>query len=252
MVAEIIVNSTAKQLNKTFDYIIPKTIEKQVKIGSRVFVPFGRIKKQEGFVIDIKEKSEFATREIIEVEDSILPEGKIKLAKLMARKYFCNVSDCVKLMLPPGTSTKNIDNRVKEKTANFVYLKKSIDEIDLCLRSGVIKSPKQIRALEFLKENDGIYIVDLESLTDTTRAVTKTLEKNGYIEIIEKPIERNPFINKKVPKDSELQLNKEQQYAYDKINTDIENNEYNEFLLYGVTGSRKNRSIFTTNKKCIR
>lgn len=252
MVAEIIVNSTAKQLNKTFDYIIPKAIEKQVKIGSRVFVPFGRIKQQEGFVIDIKEKSEFATREILEVEDSILPEEKIKLAKLMARKYFCNISDCVKLMLPPGTSTKNIDNRVKEKTANFVYLKKSIDEIDLCLQSGVIKSPKQIRVLEFLKENDGIYIIDLESLTDTTRAITKTLEKNGYIEIIEKPIERNPFINKRVPKDSKLQLNEEQQYAYDKINSNIENNEYNEFLLYGVTGSRKNRSIFTINKKCIR
>lgn len=240
MVAEIIVNSTAKQLNKTFDYIIPKAIEKQLKIGSRVFVPFGRIKKQEGFVIDIKEKSEFATREIIEVEDSILPEEKIKLAKLMARKYFCNISDCVKLMLPPGTSTKNIDNRVKIKTANFVYLKKTIEEIEFDIEKGVIKSPKQIRTLEFLKENDGIYIIDLESLTDTTRAITKTLEKNGYIEIIEKPIERNPFINKKVQKDSDLQLNEEQQYAYNKINESIVNNEYNEFLLYGVTGSREN------------
>lgn len=240
MVAEIIVNSTAKQLNRTFDYIIPKAMEKHIKIGSRIFVPFGRIKKQEGFVIDIKEYSEFATKEILEVEDSILPEEKIKLAKLMARKYFCNISDCVKLMLPPGTSTKNIDNRVKEKTANFVYLKKSINEIDLCLQSGLIKSPKQIRVLEFLKENDGIYIIDLESLTDTTRAITKTLEKNGYIEIIEKQIERNPLINKKVPKDSNLQLNEEQQICYNEVISSIEQAKYNEFLLYGVTGSRKN------------
>lgn len=240
MVAEIIVNSTAKQLNRTFDYIIPKAMEKHIKIGSRIFVPFGRIRKQEGFVIDIKEYSEFATKEILEVEDSILPEEKIKLAKLMARKYFCNISDCVKLMLPPGTSTKNIDNRVKEKTANFVYLKKSIDEIDLCIQSGLIKSPKQIRVLEFLKENDGIYIIDLESLTDTTRAITKTLEKNGYIEIIEKQIERNPLINKKVPKDSNLQLNEEQQRCYNEVISSIEQAKYNEFLLYGVTGSRKN------------
>ena len=43
-----------KQLNKTFDYLIPKNMEKHIKIGSRVFVPFGRIKKQEGFVIEIK------------------------------------------------------------------------------------------------------------------------------------------------------------------------------------------------------
>ncbi len=240
MVAEIVVNSTAKQLNKTFDYIIPKTMEKQIKIGTRVFVPFGRIKKQEGFVIDIKENSEFANREIAEIEDSILPEEKIKLAKLMSRKYFCNISDCVKLMLPPGTSTKNIDNRTKEKTANFVYLKKSIEEIDFCIQEGKIKSPKQIRLLQFLKENDGTYIVDLEALTDTTRAVTKVLEKNGYVEIVEKQIERNPFINKKVAKDTDLKLNKEQQLCFNKISESINTKEYKEFLLYGITGSRKN------------
>ena len=252
MVAEIIVNSTAKQLNKTFDYIIPKSMEKQVVIGSRVFVPFGRIKKQEGFVIDIKETSEFANKEIIEIEDSILPQEKIKLAKLMARKYFCNISDCVKLMLPPGTSTKNIDNRTKEKTANFVYLKKDIEEIEFCIKQGKIKSPKQIRVLEFLKENDGIYVVDLEALTDTTRAITKTLEKNGYLEIVEKPIERNPFVNKKVPKDSALNLNDEQKICFDKVTESIENKEYKEFLIYGVTGSRKNRSILTINKESFR
>lgn len=252
MVAEIIVNSTAKQLNKTYDYIIPKSIEKQIKVGSRVFVPFGRIKKQEGFVIDIKESSEFATREILEIEDSILPEDKINLAKLMARKYFCNISDCVKLMLPPGTSTKNVDNRIKTKTANFVYLKEDVEKIDSDIQNGIIKSPKQVRILEFLKENDGIYIMDLETLTDTSRAITKTLEKNGYIEIIEKPIERNPFINKKVEKDKKLQLNDEQKNSYDKVNNSIEQEKYNEFLLYGITGSRKNRGLFAINRKCIK
>lgn len=251
MVAEIIVNSTAKQLNKTFDYIVPKSMENKIKIGTRVFVPFGRIKKQEGFVIEIKEKSEFATREIEQIEDSILPVEKIKLAKLMARKYFCNISDCVKLMLPPGNTTKNLDNRTKEKMANFVYLKKNIEEINFDIENKTIKSEKQIRQLNFLKENNGIYIMDLEALTDTTRAITKVLEKNGYIEIIEKTIERNPLINKKVAKDCALQLNDEQQEGFDKINTAIKNNEYKEFLLYGVTGSRKNRGILAINKKCI-
>lgn len=240
MVAEIIVNSTAKQLNKTFDYIIPKAMEKQAKIGTRVFVPFGRIKKQEGFIIDIKEKSEFATREITEIEDSVISEEKIKLTKLMARKYFCNISDCVKLMLPPGNATKNLDNRTKEKMANFVYLKKNIEEIEIDIENKTIKSEKQIRQLNFLKENNGIYIMDLEAITDTTRAITKVLEKNGYIEIIEKPIERNPFVNKCVERDEALQLNEEQQICFDKVNSSIENKEYREFLLYGITGSRKN------------
>ena len=38
----------------------------------------------------------------------------------------------------------------------------------------------------------------VEIFTDISRAVLKTLEKNGYIEFIEKEIERNLFINKNI------------------------------------------------------
>ena len=61
-------------------------------------------------------------------------------------------------------------------------------EIDNDIEEGIIKSPKQIRVLEFLKENDGVYIGDLEIYTDTTRAVIKTLEKNEYIQIFEQNV----------------------------------------------------------------
>ena len=53
----------------------------------------------------------------------------IILAKLMSRKYFCNISDAIKLMLPPGTGRKKIDSRTKEKTGNFVFLNKDVEEI---------------------------------------------------------------------------------------------------------------------------
>ena len=42
MVAEIIINTSVKTLNKIFDYEIPKDMK--VEIGSRVFVPFGNLK----------------------------------------------------------------------------------------------------------------------------------------------------------------------------------------------------------------
>ena len=116
MIAEIIINTIAKELNRTYDYIIPDSILTEIKIGSRVFVPFGTKKIEEGFVIAIKQESEFANKEIIKVEDNILNEENIKLAMLMSKRYFCNISDCIKLMLPPGNSTKNIGNRIKEKT----------------------------------------------------------------------------------------------------------------------------------------
>ena len=248
MIAEVIINTIAKELNKTYDYIIPDSILKDIKIGSRVFVPFGRTKQEEGFVLNIKENSEFANKEIIKLEDNILTEENINLAKIMYKRYFCNISDCIRLMLPPGNTTKKMQNRVKDKTANFVYLKKEIEEIEFDIQEGIIKSEKQKRLLTFLFENEGIHIQDLEVLTDATRSIIKTLEKNGYIEIIEEKVERNPFVNKNIKKDKPLKLTDEQQFAYDQIS----NSKYKEFLIYGVTGSRKNRSVSTINKKCYK
>lgn len=165
MVAEIIVNSTAKSLNKTYDYLVPKELEKFLKIGTRVFVPFGKQKEKEGYVINLKENSEFATKEIIKIEDNLLTDENIKLAKIMSRRYFCNISDCIRLMLPPAG-----------------------------------KLPKKSMKFE-VEEHD-----------------------------------------------KEFQLNEEQKNAFNKI----KDSKYNEFLLYGITGSRKNRGIFAINTKHIK
>ena len=142
MIAEVIVNTKALELNKTFDYIIPEKLKKEIKIGSRIFVPFGSGKRErttEAFVISLKQESKYAVKEITKIEDNILTEENIKLAKLMARRYFCNISDCIKLMLPPGDSNRNIGNRISEKVGNFVYLKKDIEEIDFDIKVREIK-----------------------------------------------------------------------------------------------------------------
>ena len=241
MFAEIIINSNARALNRIFDYIVPTNLEKDIKIGSRVFVPFGNGKKlEDGFVVNLKETSEFANKEILRIEKSgELTENNIILAKLMSRKYFCNISDCIKLMLPPGTGGKDLENRTKEKKGNFVFLKMDNEEIYSLIESGKIKSEKQKRVLEFLLENDGIYISDLEAITEVSKNIIKTLEKNEYIEIVQKNIQRNPFANKEVERDVPKILNEEQKRCFESIKFCIDNNEFSKNLIYGVTGSGK-------------
>ena len=241
MIAEVIINSNVKNLNKVFDYNIPSNLENSVSIGSRVLVKFGNKKDlEEAFVISIKEKSEYKVKDIIKIEEGIgLTEDNIKLAKLMARRYFCNISDCIKLMLPPGTLTKKIEKRIKEKTTKFVFLKKDEDEINSDIENRIIKSEKQIRVLNFLMSNDEIQINDLILYTDVSSNILKTLQKNGYIDIIEKQVERNPFINKNIDRSTKLKLTEEQEKAFNEINKEIEKNTFKEFLLYGVTGSGK-------------
>ena len=245
MIAEVILNNNAKALNKIFDYEVPVELEEKVHTGSRVFVPFGRSKTlEDGFVIGIKDKSDFASKPIASVEGEFMSGARLELAKLMSQKYFCNISECIKLMLPPGTASKELDNRMKEKTGNFVYLAKTEDEIEVLIEEKVIKSEKHIRVLRFLYENSGIYSTDLEAFTDCSHAILKTLEKNGYIEFRKERMKRNPFINKNVQKDRAKTLTDEQQKCFDGIKYSIENQEFSSNLIYGITGSRKDRNLF--------
>ena len=45
MIAEVIINRTAKKLNKTFDYRIPNQLDGLIFVGSKVLVPFRKRRK---------------------------------------------------------------------------------------------------------------------------------------------------------------------------------------------------------------
>ena len=239
MIAEIVINRSAKRLNRTFDYNIPKDLEELIMIGSTVLVPFGKNSAlEEGYVINIKEKTTYEVKDIAKIKHN-LTEQQIELAKWMAKRYFCNISDCIKQMLTPGTKSKKQENNIQDKTINVVYLKKEIDEIQFDIEMGKIKSEKQKKILQFLKNNDGVTVPEIEIFTGGTRAIVKTLEKNGYVEIVEKKVERDPLANKKIEKTENLELTEEQQKAYDLVSQKMQEEKYEQFLLYGVTGSGK-------------
>ena len=254
MVAEVIIISNAKNLNRVFDYEIPAELVGSVRVGSKVLVPFGRYKTlSDGFVIAIKEKSNYKLKSLIKTDEQFsISKDYMELAKIMSKRYFCNIADAIKLMLPPGTLTKDINNRIKEKSRDFVFLKKEIEEIEQDIIDKKKKSEKQIRTLRFFFDNDEILSSDLEIFAETTRAVINTLKNNGYLDIEERQVERNPFIHKNIKRDTKLVLNREQTIAYSEVAKCIDKNEYKPFLLYGVTGSRKNRSLYAINRKGFR
>ena len=67
MIAEVIIQSNVKNLNRTFDYKIPEEYEHKALelIGARVLVPFGRRKSlDEGFIINVKPSTQFEVKEI--------------------------------------------------------------------------------------------------------------------------------------------------------------------------------------------
>lgn len=253
MIAEIIIDSNVKTLNKTFDYNIPKEMESNISIGSRVLIPFGKSKRlEEGFVTNIKESTEYEVKDIAKIELQSLTTEKILLSKWMAKKYFSNISECMNLMLKPGTTTKNFANRAKDKTGIFVSLALEKEKVQEYILNNKIKSEKQRRILNYLIENDKIMQPELIEKTETSRAIIKTLEKNGIIKLQEEKVIRNPLENKDIKQTNKLKFTEEQEEAYTKVSNAIEKHEYKKYLLYGVTGSGKTEIYLQLIEKVIR
>lgn len=259
MIAKVLINTTVKSLNKVYDYKIPEELINIVEIGKRVRVSFGKTNDTEGIIVKIDyndngENRDFKLKNIIEVldESSYINESKLKLAKYISHIYFCNVYDAIKLMLPPGTSSKNSSKSLGTKINTRIILAKDISQIEQDIENGIIKSAKHIRVLKFLIEESVVLISDIIEGLGISRSIIKTLEKNGYI-ILEKYFPKPDLIAdynvqrtvKKIP-------TAEQKQAIDKISYHIFEEEYKQCLLFGVTGSRKNRSLFTGARKCFK
>lgn len=245
MIAEIIVNSSASELNRIFDYKVPENYEigKNIDIGYRVLVSFAYRKQLEiGYIIGFKETSQYQCKVISKVVDMAFDRSKMEIAKWMAKRYFCNLADILRLLVPPGTSHQ-VD-KVKRKTERWVKLTETyLQEIlqsklqeDILQKDGkVLKSEKQQKIVRFLLDNKEIPATILLDATGTTPAVLKTLEKNRVVESFQMEVSRNPFVNKHVKRTEPLALTQEQEDCIKKIKV----GQYSKYLLHGITGSGK-------------
>ena len=247
MVAEVIIDTSVKSLNKTFDYEIPTDLSDKVIVGSRVFVPFGNQKNlEEGIVVKIKEMSEYKVKQIKGLQKEQIKSEYISLAKWMSYRYFCNIAECLKLMLPPGRTAKDITKRVNEKTVNCFEINKSEDEIREALDKNLIRSEKQKNVLEYLLNNGKSTMSDIQLFNDASLAVVNSLVKKGFVRKEIEKVSRNPFVHKIGVKSVDLELTNEQQLAYNSIKNS------GEYLLYGITGSGKTEIYLQLIQKMIK
>ena len=105
-IAQVIVDVPLMQTDKPFSYIIPKDVEDQVTIGSRVHVPFGRGNRLlQGFVVGFSDTFDNAVTDlkaISEVLDfePVLNAEQLELAEQMRHTVFSYKISILKSMIP--------------------------------------------------------------------------------------------------------------------------------------------------------
>ena len=150
MFAEVIIDLKNKQVNRTFDYIIPKEYEDILSVGSRCIVPFGNgNNKRTAYIIKIKEFSDaIKLKSIIEIIDytPVLNEEFINIAMYMANHNFSFYSTCLEAIIPQALRMK------------YDKIVKKVSEIDNELVNNLFKKkdfitmksiPKDIEPLVF-------------------------------------------------------------------------------------------------------
>lgn len=260
-IAKVLINTSVKSLNKVYDYLVPEKMEQDIKIGKRVLVSFGKGRSdEEAIIVKIEEKTaeelksyNYKLKEIIEILDEVsyINESRLKLAKYISFLYFCNVYDALKLMLPPGTKSKNTKKSLNTKQNTLVKLIKNQEEIMEDIENNVITSAKHIKLLTFLMYNDYVLINDIIDGLEISRQVINTVEKNGYITLEKVDIKPDFLTEFKVSPTEPKKPTPEQEFAIDRINSYIDSNEYKQCLLFGVTGSGKTEVYLQVIKRVL-
>lgn len=251
MYADVIVDIVHSNVDKVFQYNISESDD--LKIGSRVLVPFGAGNRQtEGFVVGFSETAEIDNKKIKQIikplEDyGALLKEQVSLAKLMKENYGCLMVEALRLMIPAQMR----NGRISEKLLMIVSLKDDIDENQIETEIEKLKrAPVQAGILAVLQEKREISVKDLQNIFKGALPAVHELEKKGLVVLSGIRQMRRPYKNLGEDFKEKVTLTDQQQQAVDRIIDSIENGG-ERILLKGVTGSGKTEVYMQVISYCI-
>lgn len=238
MYADIIVDISHEQLDRTFQYAVPEEMEQDIDVGVLVNVPFGRGNRTiTGYVIELSNEPKLDIDKIKYI-DSIVPDKvkavsrMIKLAAWLKHNYGSTMNQALKIVIP-------VKEKVKQKEKKSVRLVIDRHEAQSYIELFVKKNAKaRLRLLQALMQEQVIDCAIVKEKLNITMQTVNTLVKLGIADIEVENIYRNPIKN---TDDSEkrLTLNPEQKHVVDTFIKDYDNGNRHTYLIHGVTGSGK-------------
>lgn len=232
MLASIVVEVNNHKLDQPYSYLVDFSMQKNIKIGQKVIVPFNN-RNVEGFVLDLQ--TEYETNDklknIISLEESYLNEEQLQLVSHLRKSNVATMIECINTLLPPALRASIKNNECKK----YVKCLKVTSKDDL--------NEKEQTIIDYLESNVDPTLKKANELYGTY--IINKLRKNNKIEVYECESYRSSMpINELNYYD---QLTSEQTTVVD----DIVNSDELFHLIYGKTGSGKTVCYLELVKKCL-
>ena len=174
VIAEVLVELGARNIDRTFDYLVPSNLYEDIKIGIRVLVPFGR-QEVEGFVLALKNETlhdELKTIIRLVDQEVILNEELRQLGKYISDTTLSTLIASYQVMLPKAVKASKKTTINKKETTYFSLAK----PLELITEETI--TPSQEAILEYLKTHPKAEKKELVSISTSS---VKTLLKKGII-----------------------------------------------------------------------
>ena len=251
-------------LEDAYYYSIPEEIKSEVKVGSAVYISFGR-QELIGFVTEVgtkddlisKLKNNFEIKPIYYVinNQNIWNENFLELAKWISEYYFTNIGT----VLSASLVTEFFNQSKHELELNIAKdeIKKltSVTQEQKLILDKFLSSKKNSFSYRYLIKKTGlnkeIFYKSINKLKNKSILKSKThqmsfpgLTRESRLRGVSNNLLDSRFRGNDISTSPKLILNQEQEHAYNTILGSLQNNNQSNlfsktFLIHGVTGSGK-------------
>lgn len=239
MYADIIVDITHEQLDKSFQYKVPERLESELEEGMLVNIPFGTGNRMiTGYVIELGQEPKYDIAKLKEI-DSIVPDKVrmiarlIRLAAWLKNHYGATMNQALRTVIP-------VKDKIKSREKKTVCLAVDLETAeeyaeDFEKKKNAVARARLMRALLAEPEIDFDIIKRKLNISQST---VKTLENAGLVEVKTENLYRNP-VRKDFAGAFVTEPNRQQQKVIDTFVRDYDNGVRKTYLLHGITGSGK-------------
>ena len=224
-----------------FTYSVPEALEKQLRPGQRVRVPF-RSATRVGYLVALEESTELEkTRAISSIVDKepLVPEDLLRLGRWISGYYGCAFGVALQAMLPGGVRKGRPRRRVVVAIESGSELPKRAKKAAVLLEAlGRFDQPPTVKRL-------------LEA-AGTSRAALSTLERAGLVRIDEREADEELCADAPSVPDTPPELEPPQREALESLRPDVVAPHFRVHLLLGVTGSGKTEVYLRAIEESLR